>query len=150
MYWVFVSAAVVGIGGWLLVLSVWVWWMLQPVSLPTVDEPIPVLNANNEVAIGETLLMSLEVSKPQELAPTNAQRFIECQSGNLVTLTAAEVNLPVGEYEIISDTIVLPAKVSAGDTCRAVYIIGYQINPVRYEETQFVSEWFAVLPAVAP
>ena len=144
---VFTVAAAVGIFGWVFLLGLWGWWSVQPVTLPTITEPIKVLNPGNRVAIGDTLLMELQVDKPVDLRAVGNTRRLECVSSNLVTLTAGIIELPGGEYRVVSDTIVLPAKVTPGDECVAVLGVTYQINPIRVEHVEFHSEPFTVLPA---
>ena len=142
-------AAVVGIVGWLLLLSLWGWWTLQPANLPSVTEPMPVLNEDREVAIGEPLLLQLQVVKTAELTAVSTGRWLACESSNLVTLTSLDpVNLPVGEYTVVADSIILPAKITPGDTCTAVIRVTYRINPMRVESVEFDSEPFTVLPPV--
>ena len=144
----FGAAAVIGIAGWVGLLALWGWWSLQPVALPTVTEPMPVLNPNREVAIGDPLLLQLDVVKQQELDAVGTSRYLACESSNLVTLTSmTAINLPVGEYTVIADSIVLPAKITPGDVCRAVISVTYHVNPIRDDDVEFTSEPFTVLPA---
>ena len=143
----FAIAAVIGVGGWLLLLGLWAWWSFQPTNLPTITEPIPVLNPEHAVAIGTPIVLELAIAKPRDIAPHTSTRFLECTSGNLVTLTATPTQLPEGNYTVVSDNVVLPAKVTPGDTCVAVFLNTYEINPIREETTRFASEPFTVLPA---
>ena len=141
------TAAVVGIGGWLVILGGWLWWTLQPVHLPDVRQPIPILNDGNEIAIGEPIVMRLNVDKPPGVRTVQSLRFIQCDSGNLVTLTDTVRDLPPGQYRVIADTVLLPAKVSPGDVCVFTYRNTYQVNPIRTEVVEWSSERFTVLPA---
>ena len=140
-------AALIGIGGWLAILGGWLWWTLQPVHLPDVRQPIPILNDGNKIAIGEPIVMLLAVDKPPGVRTVQSLRFIQCDSGNLVTLTAAARDLPAGNYTLIADTVLLPAKVSPGDVCVFTYRNTYQVNPIRSETVEWSSERFTVLPA---
>lgn len=145
---VFTAAALIGGGGWAILLGLWGWWTLQPTSLPVVTEPIEVLNPGNDVAIGEALVMRLVVNKPNPATAVSSSRRLECLSGNLVTLTSGSaVPLPVGSYTLVSDNVIMPAKVTPGDTCDAVWTIRYRINPIRDEVVEWRSEPFTVLPA---
>lgn len=139
-------AALVGVGGWMLLLGVWAWWMLQPADLPTVTEPIAVLNEGNKVAIGSPLVLELQVNKPVDRTPISSSRLLECESGNLVTLTSTPTPLPVGAYTVISDNLTIPAKVTPGDTCVATFLVTFRINPLRDETARWSSEPFTVLP----
>jgi hypothetical protein len=145
LYGIFTVSAVLGISGWLLLLSLYIFWMVEPEPLPSIAEPIPVLNQYNEVAIGSTLFMEFDVVKLNNKTPINAARFLECESGNLVTLTSAAITLPVGSYTIVSDDIVIPAKVTPGDECKFVIEVTYQINPLRQKTNRFESESFVIL-----
>jgi hypothetical protein len=148
VFHLFAVASCVAIGGWALLLGLLGWWQFQPAALPDVTEPIPVLNPGRQVAINTPVILRLEVAKPQEVNPSGSVRYLECESGNLVTLTPSPaLPLPVGAYTVISDNIIIPAKVTAGDTCRAVFAITYTINPIRDEVQRFTSEPFHVLPA---
>jgi hypothetical protein len=140
----FIAAATIGIVGWLCVLMLLGFWYLAPVALPTVTQPLPILNPGHQIAIGDPIVVELDVIKT---APTDVQsssRFLACESGNLVTLTGMPTNLPVGEYVIVSDNVILPAKVSAGEVCTMNYHIVYRINPVRTETLNLTSEPFTV------
>jgi hypothetical protein len=48
---------------------------------------------------------------------------------------------------VVSDSIIIPAKVTPGDVCVAVFEITYRINPIREEVARWDSEPFRVLPA---
>lgn len=144
---VFMAAGIVGIVGWLLVLILLGWWQLQPAALPTVTEPLPILNPGHQVAIGEPIVLQIDVVKDTETTVATSTRFLACQSGNLVTLTSQPTNLPVGDYTIVSDNVILPAKVTPGDVCTMNFRIVYRINPIRTEALALESEPFTVLPA---
>lgn len=139
-------AAIVGISGWLAIIGVYVWWQVQPVNLTDVIEPIPILNENNAIAIGDPIVMELVVDKPQSVRTVDSERFLSCASGNLVTLTASPRDLPPGQYTLVSDSVKLPAKVTPGDTCHFLFRITYQVNPIRTDTVEFASEDFTVLP----
>jgi hypothetical protein len=145
----FTAAALIGVTGWVILLGLFGWWMVQPVTMPSIAEPINVLNPGNRVAIGDPLVMRLVVNKPNPAEAVNSTRRLECPtSGNLVTLTAGSaVPLPVGAYTLVSDNVVMPAKVTPGDVCEAVWVVVYHINPIRDEVLEWRSEPFTVLPA---
>lgn len=147
-YRVFTISAIIGIFGWLSLLGLFIWWTVQPTNLPQIEQPIEVLNPQHEVAIGQPLVLKLEVTKTIDRAPSNTTRFLECKSGNLVTLTSSITNLPIGSYTVVSDNIVIPAKVTPGDTCHLVLHATFQINPIKTESTSFASEDFLVLPII--
>ena len=142
------AAASVATVGWMLILGTILWWELQPAKTTQVQEPIEILNPRNEVPIGQPIVLRLVVDKPQGITTEQAQRFLECQSGNLVTLTASARDLPPGQYTIVSDSVILPAKVAPGDICVFVFRNTYRLNPIRTETAQWTSEPFLVLPPV--
>lgn len=146
LYIVFAVSAALGIAGWLFLIALNVWWLIQPANLPVIKEPIPILNQNNEAAIGDTLSMVFDVEKTQALTTVSSARYLECRSGNLVTLTSAPITLPVGSYLIPSNDVIVPNKVSPGDTCLFVIEASFYINPLRNESVRFVSEPFTILP----
>lgn len=146
LYAIFTVSAILGISGWLFLLTIYIFWTLESAPTPTIKEPIPVLNTDNAVAIGDALLMEFDVIKLEEMTPVSASRFLECESGNLVTLTAAAITLPVGTYTLISNDITIPSKVSAGDKCVFVIEVTYQMNPLKQVTNRFQSETFLVLP----
>ena len=138
----FTAAAVVG---WIGLFAVYLAWVLWPVSLPTVDQPIPILNENRTIAVGEPIVMELRVNKPQPVNVRAADRFIRCESGNLVTLTATAIDLPVGDFVVEASSVILPAKIIDGDVCTFLYRISYYVNPVRTEVVEYESEPFLTI-----
>lgn len=141
LYWLFGTLVVLLLGNGLLTL----WWLNQPVSLPTLKEPIPILNEDAKIAIGEPIVMELVIDKPANVEVERTQRAILCESGNLVTLTDSDRDVPAGQFRIIADNVDLPAKVDVGDICRFRYLNTYRINPIRTDEVEWFSEWFEVV-----
>jgi hypothetical protein len=134
--------AVTSFAGWLSVFVVYLAWSFWPVNLPTVEQPIPILNQNRTVAVGEPIVMQLRVNKPQPVNVRSANRVIRCDSGNLITLTPTAVDLPTGEFVVESSSVILPGNIIHGDRCTFLYRIGYYINPVRTETAEYESEPF--------
>jgi hypothetical protein len=146
----FIVAAFIGISGWMLVLFLIAFWHLMPVTLPDVKQPLPILNANHQIAVGEKVVVQLDVVKKVETTVESSTRYISCDSGNLVTLTSNPTNLPVGTYTIISDSVTLPNKVTVGDVCTMNFRIVYRINPMRVETLVLSSEPFTVVKTSKP
>jgi hypothetical protein len=142
---VLLGIAGVAICGWLAVFAAYLWWTFQPVTLPTVDQPIPILNDDKTIAVGEPIVMELSVNKPQPVNVRGADRFIVCESGNLITLTPTAVDLPTGDFVVTSSSVILPAKIIDGDTCTFLYRISYYINPIRSETSDYESEPFTTI-----
>ena len=139
--------AATALAGWLGVFAVYLCWLFWPVQLPTVDQPIPILNSDNTITVGEPIVMQLRVNKPQPVNVRSADRLIRCESGNLVTLTSTAIDLPTGEFVVESSSVILPNKIVDGDTCTFLYRIGYYVNPVRSEIVEYESEPFVTLIA---
>ena len=119
-------------------------WKLWPYHLPYVKQPIPILNENKEIRIGQVIKMDLYVSKPEYMV-SESYPTITCTDGNLVTLSPANLTLPTGEYIFKSETYVLPPKVAVGSTCQFNFNNVYQVNPLRTEPVTWSSEQFQVL-----
>lgn len=111
-------------------------------SLPSVTQPIEILNEDNEIKIGEPIKMLLKIDKPEQIPIIDADNYITCTDGNLVTLTSNPTTLPVGYREITSDRYLLPNKVLIGATCHFVFQTSYQVNPYVVETTTWTSEPF--------
>ena len=131
--------------GWLVVFTVYIGWLFWPVTLPTVDQPIPILNDNRTVTVGEPIVMQLKINKPQPVNVRSADRIIRCDSGNLIPLTSTAVDLPVGDFVVESSSVILPSSIIDGDRCTFLYRIGYYVNPVRTEVAEYESEPFITL-----
>lgn len=142
----FVVAATVGIIGWVLVVVLFVWWAFQPTRLPLVTEPLPVLNEEKTVTPGETVIVLLEVAKPENLAVEDTNRFIRCTNGQLITFTASPQDLPPGEYVIEAESPPIPDRVTEPSACELTYLVEYRINPLRTQSVEFTSEPFTILP----
>lgn len=146
----FIAASTVGIVGWMFILALLGYWYLSPVTLPSVTEPLPILNKDRTIAVGEPIVVRLDVVKTVPLDVERATRFIACESGNLITLTPSSTSgvgtLPVGTYTVISDNVILPNKVSEGDVCTMNFMVTYHINPVRDEMLALQSEPFTIAP----
>lgn len=122
------------------------YWLLAPITIATIEEPIPILNENNEIAIGDTILMQLEIEKFSD-AKVDASVYITCDDGNLVTMASPNsgTTLPKGQYSFTSDSYVLPPKVAVGAVCTFHYLNIYEPNPVRTIQSEWVSEPFTVI-----
>lgn len=145
LYTVFALSAILGISGWLFLIGIFIFWTLEDVKFPTIKEPIPVLNENNEVAIGDELLMTFDITKLVDIAPIGSARYLECQSGNLVTLTSSPINLPVGTYTVTARSVTIPNKLSVGDVCTFVIQATYEVNPLKKHTDRFQSEPFTII-----
>ena len=129
---------------WTVFLLLVAFWLLYPYKVSSIKEPIAILNEYNEIAIGDAIIMKIELTKPNEIRPKGTV-FITCDSGNLVTLLGNPQNLPVGKYTVVNDRYILPSKVSVGDKCKFHFKNSYQVNPIREITKEWVSEEFTVI-----
>ena len=132
--------------GNLLLIGMVAWWLLHPYGLPQIAQPMPIENPNNEIAIGEPIMMTLKVEKPRDMTPTVSQRNLTCNDGNLVTLAGGTSTIPTGSYTIHSSNYVLPPKVAKGSVCKFNFVNTYKLNPLRSETITYSSEEFLVKP----
>lgn len=121
------------------------WWSVQPVAITEVRQPIPILNDSKIVMVGEPILHELNIRKAQPLDTSDAVRYVACDSGNLITLTSRPVDLPVGEFVIRVDDLLLPDKVVDRDTCTLEYRVTFRVNPIRNVVGVYSSDRFMVL-----
>lgn len=119
---------------------------LDQYTLPTVTEPIEIVNENNEIAIGEPIVMKLSIYKPQEIA-TYTTKFITCDDGNLVTLAPNRQTLPQNDepYTVTSTSNLLPPKVLVGAECEFTFRVEFEINPLKTDSREWTSETFTVI-----
>jgi hypothetical protein len=144
----FITASTLGILSALVWVVTALWWNLEPANLPRIDQPVSILNPNNEIETGTSIIMRLVVDKPVPLNVVGSNRFISCDSGKLQPLVSTERDLPQGSYEIISDSTLLPSDILDGDVCRVGWRVEYEINPIRDEVLEFYSEPFTVINTV--
>lgn len=116
-------------------------------QLPFITEPIPVLNQNNEVAIGDPILLGLKVSKPELVPLVDNSVDITCTDGNLITLAPSNTagTLPVGVFEFVSDSYFMPDKAAPGSICQFNIVNTYEPNPYKIETITWSSEQFKVI-----
>ncbi len=113
--------------------------------LPTVAQPIEILNEDNEIAIGDVILMKLIIDKPEDILAIESSNDITCEGGNLVTM-AGGGTVSVGQFELISDNYLLPNKVGIGDVCQFNFRNRYQPNrQMQSELITWSSEKFTVV-----
>jgi len=114
--------------------------------LPSVVEPITILNENNEIAYGEAIEMKLVIKKPQELASIGSVD-ITCDDGNLITMTPSSRSgtVPTGNHTLITKSYKLPPKAAIGSKCQFNFINIYEVNPYKTEIRTWSSETFKVV-----
>lgn len=121
------------------------YWLVQPVNITVVREPIEIRNPGNIIAPGEKILMRLHVDKAVAYETVETQRFVECRSGKLQAMTDGEARtLPVGRYFVDVDNITLVGSYQSGESCTFLFRNTYKINPFRNETAEWRSEAFYV------
>lgn len=120
-------------------------WLTWPYSVVDIEEPIPVLNENHEIAIGEPIVLQLNIDKQTDIAPDSNTANITCNDGNLVTMTSEPKFIPVGQFTVISDRYALPPKVAIGAECQFNFLNTYEVNPIRTISKTWSSETFTVV-----
>ncbi len=122
-----------------------IFWLVYPYETVEVKTPVEILNEKTEIAPGEPIVMELNIVKSTNLAPQSTQ-FILCSDGSLTfTDPGTPRNLPPGEYRVISDTNLLPAKLIPGSRCTYNFRNSYRVNPVRDITNEWSSEQFLVV-----
>ena len=130
--------------GTTLALGVGLFWSLYPYQVANVETPIPILNENKEIAIGEPIIMKIAVTKANN-TDSHTEKFIICDDGNLVTLAGGSNPLPAGSYTVTSTSNLLPDKVTVGTTCTFTFQVHYDVNPIREIIRTWTSEEFKVV-----
>ena len=105
--------------------------------------PLPLANGH-EYHRGDEVTFIVDYVKYNNF-PTHSTRRIECDDGDLVTLSQVTVNLPLGHHVATSLPTKIPEKTSTG-WCRIVLDVHYQINAFRTEMRIYETEAFYVLP----
>lgn len=119
-------------------------WLLKDYPTTYVEEPIPILNENKQIAIGEPIEMKLHIHKNNEYASSSSSTIL-CSDGNLFNLPSKSVNLPKGEYTLVSLSYIMPATATVGTTCTFKFTNNYKINPIRTQTRVWESERFTVV-----
>lgn len=122
-----------------------IYWQVQSYELPYIQEPIKILNENKTIKIGEPIRMEIRYIKLHPTESINSSPTIQCESGNLVTMVGREVDLPLGQRTLISDSYILPPKILDGDVCRFVFQTTFRINPIKTAQEDWYSEEFTVI-----
>lgn len=116
--------------------------LIYPIkTIEVLNEPMPVIP--QQVKRGEDFSVEVHYIKYVE-ADIHTDRSIECEDGNLVTLTPINRNFPLGENTIIINHTTIPEKTSLG-MCKLVYVVHYKLNPLRTVVNKFETDWFEVI-----
>jgi hypothetical protein len=123
-----------------------IFWLLYPYKVSSIDVPINIVNKDNQVQLGHSIIQELKIDKPNNIPPTNATRVLICDNGELVTLAPipSALNLPIGTYTLINDRYILPKQVPVGSMCSFVWTQDYKVNPIRSISVEWRSELFKV------
>lgn len=122
-----------------------IFWLVFPYKTAEIKQPVPVLNKNNEVAIGEKLILEISVTKYIDAFP-NGTEIITCDDGGIAFLDSGKTsNFPPGTYTFVNDSNVIPDKLVAGSKCMYHFRYTYRVNPIREITKEWDSEPFLVL-----
>jgi len=140
----FIRFAWAGIISAIAILLLVAYWLFIPYTIVHVKQPFEVLNQNNEVAVGDDLLLKVELEVVADYRPAFAP-IIVCKSGNLVTLTNnLPDDIPMGKYTFEALPVEIAPKFTIGDTCQYVAVLQWQVNPLRMIEETYHSEFFTI------
>jgi len=142
---IFVAVSLLAMTGIVGLGALLAYWSLVTPILPEVEEPIPILNKDKQIAVNEPIVMQLAVNKPQFANVEQTTRFIVCTGGTLLPIAPSTLDLPVGTFVIPVSSTRLPAGVTPGAECRYTFRVEYSVNPVRSEFREWVSEPFTVV-----
>ena len=103
------------------------------------------LSNGNEYKRGESVVFNVTYTKKYNF-PSETHRRIECEDGNLVTMTSFSTSLPLTDTPrtIKSPPMVIPQKVSLGK-CWFVFTEHTDVNPARTIIEETSSESFKVI-----
>ncbi len=120
------------------------YWLIKDYPVTYVEQPIEILNENNQIARGEPIVMKLNIVKNNNYSPSSSSTIL-CNDGSLFTLASRSVSLPDGEYTIISRSYILPDTVNVGATCKFKFTNNYKVNPIRTKSVVWESQDFKVI-----
>ena len=122
----------------------YLWLTLYP--YPMVDIQSVEIANGNKVRRGDEIVFRVTYVKERNY-PSETHRRIECEDGNLVTMTSFNTSLPLTDTptEVLSPPMIIPEKVSDG-WCWFVFTEHAFVNDVRTEIFEDRSEPFMVLP----
>jgi hypothetical protein len=143
IWYAFSTVVIIFAAGFILLV---IFWMVFPYKTAEIKQPVPVLNENNEVAIGDNLELKVSVTKYSDAFP-NRTEIITCDDGSITFVDPGRTsNFPPGTYEFVNDSNVIPDKLIPGATCMYHFRYTYRVNPVREIVKEWDSEPFLVLP----
>lgn len=122
----------------------YLWLTLYP--YPMVDiQAVEIINGL-EYERGEQIVFKVTYVKERNY-PSETHRRIECEDGNLVTMTSFNTSLPLADSPtvVLSPPMTIPEKVSDG-WCWFVFTEHTFVNDVRTEIYEDRSDPFFVLP----
>ena len=118
-----------------------IYFIVEPFQKPDITLPMPV--EFSVIARGDEQTFVIEYTKYDE-AEVVGTRTIQCEDGNLVTLTQIRTNLPIGSGVIHSIPFVIPQKTSLG-MCKLVVNVRYDINPHKVVFDEYETVLFEVI-----
>jgi hypothetical protein len=133
----------VAILGNLFLIGLVAFWQLYPYRLPYVQQPIEILNENNEIKVGETIKMKINLVKERNVEVI-VRPNVTCSDGVITPLISKSDTLPVGAHIRLSNDYQMPPA-PVGAECKFNFEVVYQVNPIRAEPITWSSEEFKVV-----
>ena len=142
IWYTFSSIVIVFAAGFILLA---IFWMVYPYKTAEIKTPVPILNENNEIARGDTVLLKVVVTKYTDVAPERDE-LITCDDGSITFINPGDTtNLPPGTYTFTNDKNTLPEKLVVGAVCKYHFRYSYRVNPIREINKEWDSEPFTVV-----
>ena len=132
----------------LILISLYIIWLLyRPYPMVNIESPVPIHEYQDGYNRGDDLVFQLTYTKQRNYPGSDINRRIECEDGNLVTMTSFNSNLPISDEPktVLSPAMTIPDKVSDG-WCWFVFTEEVPVNHFRMEENEDYSQSFYVLP----
>lgn len=119
------------------------YWLYWPYTVAQLEQPIKVLNINNEVEPGGRIDLLIRVSKTGDYQVDRDRivRGLQCPNGAFYGVEPEDsaINLPVGQFERVRGFKLTEAAVQVED-CNFIFRLEYPVNPLRVIVETWVSE----------
>lgn len=118
------------------------YWLYAPYTVATLEQPIKVLNPNNEVVPGRAIDLLIVVSKTGDFEAEKITRGLSCPNGSFYAVTPQDsaISLPVGEFQRVRSFKLDELTPTGLEKCKFIFRLEYQVNPVRTVVETWVSE----------
>jgi|WetSurSiteA1Bulk_404760.scaffolds.fasta_scaffold12101_3 hypothetical protein len=118
--------------------------MVYPFKIQDVEEPLKVVNPNNEVKRGEFLQLQIHINKYVDL-PSVVSPSIICENGYYYIYPDLTSNLPIGEQTFtVANIFKIPMEAPLSE-CRVRVTDRFQLNIFRSNTTANESDEFRII-----